>query len=174
MGMITVVSYSALTHLECSRCGLRCDAGQVQGTCSCGAPLLARYDIAGVIARLSPADIAGRPPDLWRYHELLPVSDPGRVVTLGEGMTPLLPLPRLGQAIGVPRLWMKDEGLTPTGTFKARGAAVGVSRAAELGITGVAMPTNGNAGPAGSLVTGFTPDLRKNETRINLSLLIKF
>ena len=148
MGMITVVSYSALTHLECSRCGLRGDAGQVQGTCSCGAPLLARYDIAGVSARLSPADIAGRPPDLWRYHELLPVSDPGRVVTLGEGMTPLLALPRLGQAIGVPRLRMKDEGLTPTGTFKARGAAVGVSRAAELGVAGVAMPTNGNAGAA--------------------------
>ena len=88
MGMITVVSYSALTHLECSRCGLRCDAGQVQGTCSCGSPLLARYDIARVGAQLGPADIAARPPDLWRYHELLPVSDPGRVVTLGEGMTP--------------------------------------------------------------------------------------
>src|SRR6266545_1351258 len=135
MGMITVVSYSALTHLECSRCGLRCDAGQPQGTCSCGSPLLARYDLARLSARLSPADIAARPPSLWRYHELLPVSDPGRVVTLG-------------QAIGVPRLWMKDEGLTPTGTFKARGAAVGVSRATELGVTGVAMPTNGNAGAA--------------------------
>ena len=148
MGMITLMSYSALTHLECSRCGLRHDAGQVQGTCSCGSPLLARYDIAAVSARLSPAEIAARPPDLWRYHELLPVCDPGRVVTLGEGMTPLLAMPRLGQAIGVPRLWMKDEGLAPTGTFKARGAAVGVSRAAELGLTGVAMPSNGNAGAA--------------------------
>ena len=87
-------------------------------------------------------------PDLWRYHELLPVSDASRVVSLGEGMTPLLALPRLGQSIGVPGLRMKDEGLTPTGTFKARGAAVGVSRAAELGVTGVAMPTNGNAGAA--------------------------
>ena len=85
---------------------------------------------------------------MWRYHELLPVTGAGRVVSLGEGMTPLLAMPRLGQAIGVPRLWMKDEGLTPTGTFKARGAAVGVSRAAELGVSGVAMPTNGNAGAA--------------------------
>ena len=85
---------------------------------------------------------------MWRYHELLPVTDASRVISLGEGMTPLLPLPRLGQSIGVPRLWMKDEGLTPTGTFKARGAAVGVSRAAELGVLGVAMPTNGNAGAA--------------------------
>jgi threonine synthase len=148
MGMNTVVSYSALTHLECSRCGTRYDAGQVQGTCSCGSPLLARYDTAWVGTHVGRDDLARRPPDLWRYHELLPVSSAGRVVSLGEGMTPLLALPRLGQAIGVPRLWMKDEGLTPTGTFKARGAAVGVSRAAELGVTGVAMPSNGNAGAA--------------------------
>jgi threonine synthase len=148
MGMNTVVSYSALTHLECSRCGTRYDAGQVQGTCSCGSPLLARYDTARVGTQVGRDDLARRPPDLWRYHELLPVSSAGRVVSLGEGMTPLLALPRLGQAIGVPRLWMKDEGLTPTGTFKARGAAVGVSRAAELGVTGVAMPSNGNAGAA--------------------------
>jgi threonine synthase len=148
VGMNTLVSYSALTHLECSRCGSVYDARQIQGTCSCGSPLLARYDMARVGAQVSRDDIAGRPPDLWRYHELLPVTGAGRVVSLGEGMTPLLAMPRLGQAIGVPRLWMKDEGLTPTGTFKARGAAVGVSRAAELGVNGVAMPTNGNAGAA--------------------------
>jgi threonine synthase len=146
--MITFVPYSALAHLECSRCGTRYDARQVQGTCSCGSPLLARYDTEQVRARLSRDDLAGRPPDLWRYHELLPVTGASRVISLGEGMTPLLALPRLGRALGVPRLWMKDEGLTPTGTFKARGAAVGVSRAAELGVTGVAMPTNGNAGAA--------------------------
>ena len=146
--MNTGVPYSALSHLECSRCGTGYDARQVQGTCSCGAPLLARYDIERVSAQVSREDIAARPPDLWRYHELLPVTDARRVISLGEGMTPLLPLPRLGQSIGVPRLWMKDEGLTPTGTFKARGAAVGVSRAAELGVAGVAMPTNGNAGAA--------------------------
>jgi len=140
--------YSYLTHLDCGSCGSRHDAATVQGTCGCGSPLLARYDLDQVAGQLSPAGIAGRPPDLWRYHELLPVADPGRVVSLGEGMTPLLAMPRLGRAVGVPRLLMKDEGLIPTGTFKARGAAVGVSRAAELGVTGVAMPTNGNAGAA--------------------------
>jgi threonine synthase len=141
-------SYSALSHLECARCGTHLDADQVQGTCSCGSPLLARYDLGRVTAQLSRRDIAARQADLWRYHELLPVRDPGNVVTLGEGMTPLLPMSRLGKELGVPRLLMKDESLIPTGTFKARGAAVGVSRAAELGITGIAMPTNGNAGAA--------------------------
>jgi threonine synthase len=141
-------SYSALSHLECARCHARYEAAQVQGTCSCGSPLLARYDLDRVAAQVSPAEIVGRPPDLWRYHELLPVGGPGNVVSLGEGMTPLLALPQMGRAVGVPRLLMKDEGLIPTGTFKARGAAVGVSRAAELGVTGVAMPTNGNAGAA--------------------------
>jgi threonine synthase len=140
--------YSALSHLECARCGAEHDATRVQGLCSCGSPLLARYDTGRVAAQLDRADIAGRPPDLWRYHEMLPVSAPGRVVSLGEGMTPLLPMPALGTALGVPRLLMKDEGLIPTGTFKARGAAVGVSRAAELGVRGVAMATNGNAGAA--------------------------
>jgi threonine synthase len=123
----------------------------VQGTCSCGSPLLARYDLDQVARRVSPRGIAGRPPDLWRYHELLPVRRAARVVSLGEGMTPLLPMPRIGRALGVPGLLMKDEGLLPTGTFKARGAAVGVSRAAELGVTAIAMPTNGNAGAAWSV-----------------------
>ncbi len=141
-------AYSALAHLECSRCGAHHDAGRVQGLCHCGAPLQAFYDIGRIAAEVSRNDISTRPPDLWRYHELLPVSAPGHVVTLGEGMTPLLPMPRLGRQLGVPRLLMKDEGALPTGTFKARGAAVGLSRAAELGVTGVAMPTNGNAGAA--------------------------
>ena len=148
-GSLCRVPYSALSHLECPRCGARHDADRVQGTCSCGSPLLARYDLRQV--GVSPAEIASRPPDLWRYHELLPVRAPGRVVSLGEGMTPLLPMPRLGRAIGVPGLLMKDESLIPTGTFKARGAAVGVSRAAELGVEAVAMPTNGNAGAAWAL-----------------------
>ena len=140
--------FSTLDHLECSRCATRYDATQIQGLCHCGSPLLARYDIERVAALVDRAEIAARPPDLWRYHELLPVGDASRVVSLGEGMTPLLALPRLGAALGLPRLLMKDEGLIPTGTFKARGAAVGVSRAAELGVTSVAMPTNGNAGAA--------------------------
>jgi len=142
------VLFSALSHLECPRCVTTCDADQVQGTCACGSPLLARYDLEQVAAALARTDLAGRAPTLWRYHELLPVRCASRVVSLGEGMTPLLPLPQLGKQLGVPRLAMKDEGLIPTGTFKARGAAVGISRAAELGATGLAMPTNGNAGAA--------------------------
>jgi threonine synthase len=142
--------YSALSHLDCPRCGTRHDADRVQGTCSCGSPLLARYDLGQVARQAAPRDIAGRPADLWRYHELLPVRQAARVVSLGEGMTPLLPMPNIGRAIGVPELLMKDEGLIPTGTFKARGAAVGVSRAAELGVAAIAMPTNGNAGAAWS------------------------
>ena len=135
-----------MSHLECGRCGKRHDADVPQNLCSCGRPLLARYDLARVAA--SPADIAARPPSLWRYRELLPVRDLRHVVTLGEGMTPMVPIPRTGQRVGLPRLLVKDEGLLPTGSFKARGAAVGVSRARELGIERITMPTNGNAGAA--------------------------
>jgi threonine synthase len=140
--------YSALTELECSRCAARYDAGTLQGTCACGAPLLARYDLELAGAVVTPLQIASRPPSLWRYHELLPVTAADRVVSFGEGMTPLLEMSRLGKELGLAALAMKDESPLPTGTFKARGAAVGVSRAAELGATAVAMPTNGNAGAA--------------------------
>ena len=143
------MAFSHLSHLTCSRTGATYDADVVQGVSEAGAPLLARYDLERV--RVTPQEIASRPPDLWRYHEVLPVRDPAHVTTLGEGMTPLLPLPTYGAAIGVPRLLMKDEGLIPTGTFKARGAAVGVSRARELGVRSIAMPTNGNAGAAWSV-----------------------
>ncbi len=145
------MSYSYLSHLECSRTGDRYDADQVQGVSRAGAPLLARYDLEQVRAHVAREEIAGRPHDLWRYHEVLPVRDAAHVTTLGEGMTPLLPLPTYGAAIGIPGLLMKDEGLVPTGSFKARGAAVGVSRARELGVRAVAMPTNGNAGAAWSV-----------------------
>ncbi|GHF21442.1 threonine synthase [Amycolatopsis deserti] len=143
------MAYSALSHLDCPRCHLTHDADRVQGLCSCGSPLLARYDLAGIT--VTRDEIATREPNLWRYHEVLPVRSAARVVTLGEGMTPLLPLPTYGEQVGVPGLLMKDEGLVPTGSFKARGAAVGVSKAAELGVTGIAMPTNGNAGAAWAL-----------------------
>jgi threonine synthase len=139
--------YSSLSHLECPRCGVHHDATVRQGVCpGCGSPLLARYDLASV--SVTRDDVAARPPDLWRYHELLPVSAPEHVVSLGEGMTPLLDAPRLAESLGLDRLLVKDEGLLPTGSFKARGAAVGVSRARELGATRMAMPTNGNAGAA--------------------------
>jgi threonine synthase len=140
--------YSTLSHLVCSRTGTRYDADRIQGVSEAGAPLLVEYDLELAARTMTREAIARRPPNLWRYHEMLPVRDRAGVVTLGEGMSPLLPLPRYGARVGVPKLLMKDEGLTPTGSFKARGAAVGVSRAAELGVTGVAMPTNGNAGSA--------------------------
>ena len=145
------MTFSRLTHLDCARCHRRYDADVLANLCECGSPLLARYDLDAVRGDVTRADLAGRPPTLWRYHEVLPVRDPANVVSLGEGMTPLLPLPRLGAALGVPGLLMKDEGLVPTGSFKARGAAVGVSRAAELGAIAIAMPTNGNAGAAWAL-----------------------
>ncbi|MBA2388809.1 MAG: threonine synthase [Geodermatophilaceae bacterium] len=141
--------FSALSHLECPRCAATYDAFVRQGLCpSCASPLLARYDLPSVSLQRSALD--ERAPDLWRYHELLPVSAPENIVTLGEGMTPLLDVPRLAAALGLDRLWIKDEGLLPTGSFKARGAAVGVSRARELGVRAMAMPTNGNAGAAWS------------------------
>lgn len=140
--------HSALSHLECGRCGTRHEADTPQNLCACGTPLLARYDLERAAATVSTSDIAGRRGDLWRYHELLPVRDRRHVVTLGEGMTPILPLRSHGNRIGVPDLLVKDEGLLPTGSFKARGAAVGVSRALELGVDRITMPTNGNAGAA--------------------------
>jgi threonine synthase len=144
----TTAPHSTLAFLECSRCSRRYDAGQIQGTCGCGAPLLARYDLDLAAELTGPGQIAARPPNLWRYHELLPVNSAEAEVGFGEGMTPLLTMRRLGRELGVPRLLMKDESPLPTGSFKARGAATGVSRAAELGAAGVALPTNGNAGSA--------------------------
>ena len=118
--------FSALDHLECPGCGAARNADAVTGLCACGSPLLARYDLEQVARTTTRQVIASRPPSLWRYHEVLPVRDRGNVVTLGEGMTPLTALPTLGLALDVAALYMKDEGLVPTGTFKARGAAVGV------------------------------------------------
>ena len=139
---------SFLSHLECSRCRKTHDADRVQNLCDCGGPLLVRYDLKAVARAVRPSDLAGRVSSLWRYREVLPVRDDKNIITLGEGMTPLFPLPRLGAEIGLPDLWLKDEGLNPTASFKARGAATGVSRARELGIQALAMPTNGNAGGA--------------------------
>ena len=137
-----------LTHLECPRCGREDDPGRLTNLCTCGSPLLARYDLAAVAATVTPERFGLRPADLWRYRELLPVADERHVTTLGEGWTPLLRAPAYGHEIGIDDLIVKDEGLIPTGSFKARGAAVGVSRARELGVRRLAMPTNGNAGAA--------------------------
>jgi threonine synthase len=140
--------FSYLSHLECPREGRTYDAGVPQKVCECGSPLLARYDLRALAAEVSREEIGTGLPSLWRYHPLLPVTTLEAVVTLGEGMTPIVGLSKYGARIGVPRLVVKDEGLLPTGSFKGRGAAVGVSRAKELGITRIAMPTNGNAGAA--------------------------
>lgn len=140
--------YSFLSHLECSACGETYDARVPQNVCTCGKPLWVRYDLSAARRHWKTSDLEGRAPTLWRYHELLPVEQEDAVVSLGEGMTPLIPLPRLGSALKMVDLWLKDEGLLPTGSFKARGAAVGVARAHELGVTRIAMPTNGNAGAA--------------------------
>ncbi len=140
---------SFLTHLECGRCGRQYDADRLWNLCpECGKPLLARYDLPAAARALSPADLACREPSLWRYRELLPVRDPAHRLTLGEGWTPLVHADAAGAEVGLDRLYIKDEGLNPTGSFKARGMAVAISRARELGVTAISLPTAGNAGGA--------------------------
>ncbi|NTV97046.1 MAG: pyridoxal-phosphate dependent enzyme, partial [Thiobacillus sp.] len=127
---------SALSHLECPLCGRRHEADILQNLChGCGKPLLARYDLAAAARTLTLASLPSRPRSLWRWAEVLPVRDPTHRLTLGEGSTPLVPAPRLGEALGLPRLLVKDEGLNPTTSFKARGMAAAVARARELGAT---------------------------------------
>ena len=134
------------SHLECAKCRKTYEKGQLLQTCDCGSPLLVLYDLKAIAERLRPDDLIGRRNDLWRYRELLPIDSAENIVSLGEGMTPLIKMERLGKMTGFENLYMKDEGILPTGTFKDRGAAVGVSKAKELGVKTLAMPTNGNAG----------------------------
>lgn len=134
--------------LSCSRCGAQYPPGGIHGTCSCGGPLLVEYDLDAVAASTSPERISKRRPTMWRYRELLPVRDRDPVVSLGEGMTPLHHADSLAGVIGCTNVLVKDEGANPTGTFKARGAACGVTMARNLGIRHVALPTAGNAGAA--------------------------
>ncbi|HEY3423908.1 MAG TPA: pyridoxal-phosphate dependent enzyme, partial [Negativicutes bacterium] len=137
------------THLECPKCHIHQNYDQFAQLCpACGSPLLVRYDLSKIREAVKKEDIAKRRENLWRYRELLPLADPEAAVSLGEVMTPLLHLKKLGEQLGFSQLYLKDEGMNPGGTFKSRGAAVGVSRARELGITKLAMPTNGNAGAA--------------------------
>jgi len=140
---------SLLTHLECARCRTRHDADKPATVCtSCKGPLLARYDIERGRTRLNALSFGARGNTLWRYTELLPVRDEHHIVTLGEGLTPLLHLGRLGADLGLRSLLLKDEGRNPTGTIKARGMSVALSRAIELGLRRFALPTAGNAGAA--------------------------
>lgn len=140
---------SLLTHLECSRCGATYDADQLWNICpKDGKPLLARYDLDAARRALDRDRMRARGPGLWRWRELLPVRDEARIVTLGEGDTPLLQARGIESAWGLADLRIKEEGLNPTGSFKARGMAVAVSRARELGATALAVPSAGNAGGA--------------------------
>jgi threonine synthase len=136
---------SFVTHLESAIDGTILPHAEVQ-TLHEGRPLWVRYDLEAVAA--SMATVAGRDPTMWRYEELLPVDDPAARSTLGEGMSPTLHCPRLGREFGLTDLWVKDESQLPTGSFKSRGLSMAVSRAKELGITRVAIPTAGNAGGA--------------------------
>jgi threonine synthase len=138
-----------LSHLECPKCGTRHSAHIKQNLCTnCGAPLLVRYRLEDAKEHWSKDTVAQRTKTMWRYEEMLPVQAADNIVSLGEGFTPLLSANRLGARLGLERLLVKDEGLNPTGTFKSRGASAGVSRAKELAIGDVAMPTAGNAGGA--------------------------
>ncbi len=140
---------SFVTHLECSYTGERYEADTVQNLSAAGKPLLVRYDLDGVKAALTRDTLAGRPEGLWRYRELLPVREAADIVSLGEVMTPLIRLPATERSLGVSgEIIVKDEGRLPTGSFKARGLVMAVSMAKALGITHMAMPSNGNAGAA--------------------------
>ncbi len=137
-----------VTHLECAATGERHAADEIHNVSRAGKPLLVRYDFDGVKKAVSKDMLASRPPDLWRYRELLPVRRVQDIVSLGEAMTPLLPLPKLTAKLRGDEILVKDEGRLPTGSFKARGLAMAVSMAKAFGIKHMAMPTNGNAGAA--------------------------
>jgi threonine synthase len=135
------------THLECSVCGTRHDAGTVAGLCACGGPLLVRYDLDTIRHRWRRREVSNGPANMWRYAPVLPAAAES-VVTLGEGWTPLVHARKLGPRLGSDHLWVKDEGLNPTGSFKARGLSCAVSMCRELGIQKVAIPSAGNAASA--------------------------
>jgi threonine synthase len=140
---------SFVSHLECALCGRHYDAGQLQGLCdSCQRPLWVLYDLAAVGRTLSKAALRDRAATFWRYTDMLPMRNAANVVSLGETMTPLLETKRLGAHFGVENIWVKDESRLPTGSFKARGMALAISKANEFGVKRVACPTAGNAGGA--------------------------
>jgi threonine synthase len=139
---------SFVTHLECAWSGERHEADLAHGLSRAGKPLLVRYDLPALARAFPRSALADRAPDMWRYREMLPVRQAANIVSLGETMTPLVSAPATARAVGGSNLLVKDEGRLPTGSFKARGLCVAVSKAKEFGIRRVAMPTAGNAGAA--------------------------
>ncbi|MEK6284455.1 MAG: threonine synthase [Acidobacteriota bacterium] len=137
-----------VTHLHCSACGTTYEPRKLYNLCECGKPLMVAYDLEAAARTLTRESLAGREPNLWRYREVLPLEDDQNKLTLGEGMTPLLKAERLGAKLGLSNLFIKDEGVNPTGSFKARGMAVAISMAKELGVKQLAVPSAGNAAGA--------------------------
>lgn len=136
------------THLECTRTGEHAESETLQTLSPEGKPYFARYDLEAIKTEFTPSSLLGRRADLWRYEEVLPVRDPACQIKLGEGWTPMLDAPNIALRMGVGRVWIKDEGQNPTGSFKARGLCLAVSRAKELGAEALALPSAGNAGSA--------------------------
>src|SRR5688572_25665254 len=139
---------TTVTHLECSVTGTRYEAGKVWNLSEGGWPLLVRYDLEKAKTSWNRDWIAAGPDSMWRYAPVLPVRSPASIVSLGEGMTPLVRTTRLGEKLGATDLWVKDEGLNPTASFKARGLSCAVSMAKELAISKLAIPSAGNAASA--------------------------
>ncbi len=138
-----------ITDLECSKCSITYPHTVPQNVCdACGKPLLARYDLEHLAGTWTRNTLESRPASLWRYAELLPISNPTDIVTLGETMTPLIHTKRLGARFGLTEVWVKDESRLPTGSFKARGLAMAVSKAKSLGLSALAIPSAGNAATA--------------------------
>jgi threonine synthase len=138
---------SKATHLECSLCGNHFEAGQVVNLCTCGGPLLVKYDLDKIRHRWLRRDVPNGPASMWRYAPVLPPSN-GAITSLGEGWTPLVQTKRLGARLGSDALWVKDEGMNPTASFKARGLSCAISMCVELGVKKVAIPSAGNAASA--------------------------
>ncbi len=137
---------SNVCRIECARCEKQLEPGRPYHLCLCGSPLLVRYRLDS--STMPRASLSGRTGNLWRYREVLPVERIDSVVSMGEGFTPLLHARGLGGKLGLPNLYLKDEGVNPTGSFKARGLAVAISMAREFGIQKVSVPSAGNAGGA--------------------------
>jgi threonine synthase len=134
--------------LECSLCNRTFEAEIAHNLCDCGGPLLVRYDLTHLGRTWTREQIRNGPDSMWRYAPVLPLTEYTSIITLGEGLTPLTPTRRLGSHLGADNLWVKDEGLNPTGSFKARGLSCAISKAVELGIRKVAIPSAGNAAGA--------------------------